>query len=85
MPTRMIEGQCHRGNIRYTLELPKRGERIPVRARSCGFYRAHGGMYTSDPEATLDVDIEYGSRPENIDSGREPQVFGFLGVAVFLW
>ncbi|MFO0997699.1 MAG: hypothetical protein U1F33_13545 [Alphaproteobacteria bacterium] len=52
-----IEGQCHCGNIRYALEWPGKGERIPVRACGCTFCMKHGGVWTSNREASLAVTI----------------------------
>ena len=51
-----IHGQCHCGNIRYTLQWPAA---TPVIARACGcsFCRKHAGTWTSHPDAKLAVEI----------------------------
>ena len=54
----MIEGKCHCGNIRYTLEWPAAQGSIPVRACGCTFCTAHGGKWTSHREARLIARLE---------------------------
>ena len=49
----MIEGGCHCGNIRLSLEWPADAPRIPARACSCTFCRKHGATWTSHPQAAL--------------------------------
>ncbi|MFQ5970778.1 MAG: GFA family protein [Alphaproteobacteria bacterium] len=53
---RRITGKCHCGNIAYELVWPDPGQ-IPVRACTCTFCRKHGGVYTSHPDARLEVRI----------------------------
>jgi hypothetical protein len=55
--TRLIEGGCHCGNIRFAFHWPGAGETIPVRACGCDFCTKHGGVWTSHPEGRLDVRI----------------------------
>jgi len=47
-------GRCHCGNIRYTFEFPDI-DVLPARACGCTFCVRHGGVYTSNPGAALDV------------------------------
>lgn len=55
---RDVEGGCHCGNIRYTFRLPAREIPIRVRACSCSFCVKHGGVYTSHPEAEINIRIK---------------------------
>ena len=54
---RTIDGACHCGNLRFTLHWPVPEGSIAVRACSCTFCRKHGGVYTSHPNARLEVRI----------------------------
>ena len=56
--SQQFDGSCHCGNIRFTFVWPEAGETIPTRACGCAFCRKHGGVYTSRPDARLDVTIE---------------------------
>ena len=51
----LIEGTCHCGNIRFNLQWPGSAEQIAVRECSCSFCQKHGGVWTSNPDATLSV------------------------------
>jgi hypothetical protein len=48
-----INGSCHCGNISFSLEWP--GDAPEIRARGCGctFCLKHGGVWTSNPQASL--------------------------------
>ena len=50
-----IAGGCHCGNIRYALTWPRSGNKIPARECGCSFCRKHGGAWTSNPDAGLEV------------------------------
>ena len=52
----LIKGRCHCGNISFELAWP-RGAPIPARACSCSFCTKHGGVWTSNPGATLTVRV----------------------------
>jgi len=52
-----IKGCCHCGAISYTYYLPEECDHIPARACGCDFCQRHGGCYTSNPKAALDVSI----------------------------
>jgi hypothetical protein len=52
-----ISGSCHCGNIRFTLHWPKAEKTIAARACGCSFCRKHGGVWTSCPEARLDLSV----------------------------
>jgi hypothetical protein len=53
----LIHGQCHCGNIAFDLEWEGSPPEIPARACSCSFCIKHGGVWTSNPKATLAVAI----------------------------
>lgn len=48
-----IEGSCHCGNIRLSIEWPDDAPDIPARACDCTFCTKHGGVWTSHPGARL--------------------------------
>jgi hypothetical protein len=56
--TMRIQGSCHCGNIRFTLLWAPQPERIPARACGCSFCTRHGGVWTSCPTGTLQVDVQ---------------------------
>lgn len=51
----LIEGKCHCGNIAFTLDWPGSPAEINARACGCTFCVKHGGVWTSNPDATLSV------------------------------
>jgi hypothetical protein len=53
-----ISGGCHCGNIRFQLAWPDDEPQISVRECGCSFCRKHGGAWTSNRRAELDVQIE---------------------------
>ncbi len=55
--TRLIQGSCHCGNIRFIFRLPAAAGPVPVRSCGCSFCRKHGGLYTSHPQGSLTVEI----------------------------
>ena len=59
---REIVDKCHCGNIRLELWWPRAEPKIPARACNCSFCVKHHGVYTSDPEARLEVQIADTSR-----------------------
>ena len=52
-----ISGSCHCGNISYTLRWPDDAAEIPARRCGCSFCVKHGGVWTSDPRASLRVHL----------------------------
>ena len=56
-----IEGKCHCGNIRYTLDWPGDGTNIKIRACGCSFCVKHGGSWTSDRDSQLVAEIQNAS------------------------
>ncbi|HEX6794488.1 MAG TPA: hypothetical protein VF304_11615 [Casimicrobiaceae bacterium] len=53
----LIDGRCHCGNIAFVLDWPDDSREIPARACGCSFCVKHGGVWTSNPRASLDVAI----------------------------
>jgi hypothetical protein len=53
----LIKGGCHCGNIALELDWPGDGAAIPARACDCSFCQKHGGVWTSNPEAALSVQV----------------------------
>lgn len=51
----LINGQCHCGNIAFQLEWAGDPPEIPARACGCSFCIKHGGVWTSNPAAKLEV------------------------------
>lgn len=48
-----INGSCHCGNISFSLEWPGDAADIPARSCGCSFCLKHGGVWTSNPQASL--------------------------------
>ena len=53
----VINGKCHCGNIAFTLTWEPDPTEIPARACSCSFCVKHGGVWTSNPAASLTVRV----------------------------
>jgi hypothetical protein len=53
----LITGKCHCGNIAFELGWKGDPPEIPARACGCSFCVKHGGVWTSNPAATLAVSI----------------------------
>jgi hypothetical protein len=51
----LFKGQCHCGNIELDLVWPEGSSEIPARECRCSFCVKHGGVWTSNPGATLSV------------------------------
>lgn len=61
----LIKGSCHCRNIRFDLAWEPDPAEIPVRACTCSFCVKHGGVWTSNPDASLRIFIE---RPESVSA-----------------
>jgi len=48
-----IAGSCHCGNISFTLAWPDGAAEILARSCGCSFCVKHGGVWTSNPRASL--------------------------------
>jgi len=53
-----IEGKCHCGNIRFTLDWPGEADTIKARACGCSFCVKHGGVWTSHRDAALEATVD---------------------------
>jgi len=52
-----LQGQCHCGNIAYTLDCNSEPTEIPARACDCTFCTKHGAVWTSIPDGDLRVTV----------------------------
>jgi hypothetical protein len=52
-----IDGRCHCGNISYVLQWPGSREQMTVRVCACTFCTKHGGNWTSQRDAVLNITI----------------------------
>jgi hypothetical protein len=52
-----LAGSCHCGNVSFSLHWPGEAHEIPARSCGCTFCVKHGGVWTSHPEARLEVRI----------------------------
>jgi hypothetical protein len=53
-----INGRCHCGNIAFQLDWEPDPAEIQARACSCSFCIKHGGVWTSNPNASLAVQVK---------------------------
>jgi hypothetical protein len=53
----LIRGRCHCGNITFSLTWAPDPVEIPARACDCSFCTKHGGVWTSNPRGTLEVQV----------------------------
>lgn len=51
----LIHGKCHCGNISFSLTWEPDPVEIPARACTCSFCTKHGGVWTSNPNATVEL------------------------------
>lgn len=54
----LIHGNCHCGNIAFSLTWEPDPREIPARACTCSFCVKHGGVWTSNPGGALKVAIK---------------------------
>ena len=59
----LIRGRCHCGNIAFALTWEPEPAAIPARACDCTFCVKHGGLWTSNPAASLRVRV---ADPESV-------------------
>ena len=53
-----IRGSCHCGNIAFELAWDPEPREIPARACGCSFCTKHGGVWTSNPDGALAIEVE---------------------------
>jgi hypothetical protein len=54
----LLRGQCHCGNISFSLRWEPDPDEIPARACDCSFCSKHGGVWTSYPDGHLRVSVQ---------------------------
>jgi len=54
----LIRGRCHCGNISFSLAWEPDPAEIPARACTCSFCTKHGGVWTSNPAAALELTVD---------------------------
>jgi hypothetical protein len=54
----LIDGKCHCGNIAFVLDWPGAPSEIVARACGCSFCIKHGGVWTSNRDASLSVTLQ---------------------------
>src|SRR5918994_1793886 len=54
----LIDGACHCGNISFALEWLPAPTEIPARACGCSFCVKHGGVWTSNPNGSLQIKVK---------------------------
>ena len=70
-----IHGQCHCGNIAFDLDWKSDPAEIPARACDCSFCVKHGGLWTSNPAASLDIAVRDRSRMTPYEFGTKTATF----------
>ena len=71
----VIHGSCHCGNIAFDLDWRSDPVEIPARACGCTFCLKHGGVWTSNPAASLEVTVREGSRVAPYTFGTKTATF----------
>jgi hypothetical protein len=54
----LIHGKCHCANISFSLAWEPDPTEIPARACGCSFCTKHGGVWTSNPNGSLEIAVE---------------------------
>lgn len=71
----LIHGRCHCGNIAFTLTWDPDPLEIPARACTCTFCQKHGGVWTANPNGTLQVTIRHPALVSRYAFGTETAEF----------
>ena len=71
----LIRGSCHCGNISFALTWEPDPTEIPARACTCSFCVKHGGVWTSSPSASLQVEVKDASAVSKYAFGTRTAVF----------
>jgi hypothetical protein len=71
----LIAGGCHCGNIRFVLAWEPDPVEIVARACTCGFCTKHGNIWTSKPDAQLDIAIRDPSFSASYEFGTKTAQF----------
>ena len=70
-----ITGSCHCGNVSFSLDWPGDATEVPARSCGCTFCVKHGGVWTSHPQAALDVKFEDSAAVSRYAFGTETATF----------
>ena len=70
-----IAGQCHCGNIAFTLDWRPEPEEIPARACTCSFCTSHGGVWTACPVGVLRISQRERQHVSNYEFGTKTAQF----------
>jgi hypothetical protein len=71
----LIRGSCHCGNITFELKWEPEPAQIVARACDCTFCTKHGGVWTSNPAASLRVLVQERSLVSQYSFGTRTAVF----------
>lgn len=71
----LIRGSCHCANISFELAWEPTPTEIPARACGCTFCTKHGGVWTSNPSASLKVVVKEPSLVSRYTFGTQTAVF----------
>ena len=71
----LIHGSCHCSNLTFELTWEPDPAEIPARACDCTFCRKHGGVWTSNPAASLEVFVARPSLASTYSFGTGTAVF----------
>ena len=71
----LIDGKCHCGNIAFVLDWPGAPSEIVARECGCSFCIKHGGVWTSNRDASLSVTLQSPSVVSKYAFGTETATF----------
>ncbi len=71
----LVNGSCHCGNISFKLDWRPEPTEIPARACTCSFCTKHGGVWTSCPTGSLEVEIRDPSKRSRYTFGTKTANF----------
>src|SRR5262245_55242484 len=71
----VIHGSCHCGNIAFDLDWRSEPAEIPARACGCTFCLKHGGVWTSNAAASLELTVRERSRVNAYTLGTKTATF----------
>ena len=71
----LIHGKCRCANISFSLAWEPDPAEIPTRACTCSFCAKHGGVWTSHPDASLEVVVKNPSRVSRYTFGTRTAEF----------
>jgi hypothetical protein len=76
----LILGTCHCGNVSFTLDWQPEPTEIPARACTCSFCLKHGGVWSSCPNGSLDIQIRDSSRHSRYSFGTKTADFHICSI-----